>query len=66
MKKFISKIFKKNNREKSYKELILPKINNYQKIIENEEVISFLHYGHLGDIINSLLTVKEISKKKEM
>ena len=65
MKKFISNILKKNNREEKYKELILPKITNYQKIIETKEIISFLHYGHLGDIINSLLTVKEISKKKK-
>ena len=65
MKKFISKIFNKNDNEKKFKELILPKINAYQKSIETKESLSFLHYGHLGDIIDSLSTVKEIAKKKK-
>ncbi len=65
MKKFISKIFNKNDNEKKFKELILPKINAYQKIVETKKSLSFLHYGHLGDIIDSLSTVREIAKKKE-
>ena len=65
MKKFISKIFNKNDNEKKFKDLILPKINDYQKIIETKKSLSFLHYGHLGDIIDSLSTVREIAKKKE-
>ena len=38
------------------------KIINIQKTIENKKELSFLHYGHLGDVICSLSIVKEISK----
>ena len=38
------------------------KIIDIQKNIENKKELSFLHYGHLGDIINSLPILKELSK----
>ena len=38
------------------------KIIDIQKNIENKKELSFLHYGHLGDVINSLPVVKELSK----
>ena len=33
-------------------------------MLKNKSHISFLHSGHLGDIINSLPVIKEISKFK--
>ena len=65
MKKFFSKIFKSESKDEIYKNLILSKINKFQNIILNKKNISFLHYGHLGDIINSLPVIKEISKNKK-
>lgn len=38
------------------------KIINIQKSIENKKELSFLHYGHLGDVVNSLPVIKELSK----
>ena len=38
------------------------KIINIQKKIESKKELSFLHYGHLGDVVNSLPIVKELSK----
>ena len=38
------------------------KIINIQKTIENKKELSFLHCGHIGDVINSLTIVKELSK----
>ena len=38
------------------------KIINIQKNIENKKELSFLHYGHLGDVVNSLPVIKELSK----
>ena len=37
-------------------------INNIQVILKNKNDISFLHSGHIGDIINILPVIKEISK----
>ena len=37
-------------------------ISKIQKIIKNQKEISFLHSGHIGDIINSLAVIKELSK----
>lgn len=55
-----------NNKKKHIKELnkkIINNINNISNKIEKKRNITFLHSGHLGDIINSLPVVKEISKK---
>ena len=35
-------------------------ISKIQKIIKNQKEISFLHAGHLGDILNSLPVIKEV------
>ena len=66
MRKFLKNFFKKksNIKEEIYKSYTLPKIEEFQNILKTKDEISFLHYGHLGDIINSLPTIKEISKNK--
>ena len=38
------------------------KIINIQKTIENKKELSFLHCGHIGDVINSLTIIQELSK----
>ena len=67
MKKFFKNFLKKKSKikEEIYKNYTLPKIEEFQNIIKSKGEISFLHYGHLGDIINSLPVIKEISKKKQ-
>ena len=67
MKSFFSNIFKKKIKikEDNYKNFIVPKINEFRNILTKNDEISFLHYGHLGDIINSLPVLKELSKNKE-
>ena len=67
MRKFFKNFFKKKSeiKEEIYKSYTLPKIEEFQNIVQTKDEISFLHYGHLGDIINSLPTIKEISKKKQ-
>ncbi len=66
MKKFLFNFLKKNKSSNSerYKNYIIPKINEFSKSIESKNTISFLHYGHLGDIINSLPTIKLLSRTK--
>ncbi len=67
MRKFFKNFLKKKSKikEEIYKSYTLPKIEEFQNIVQTKDEISFLHYGHLGDIINSLPTIKEISKKKQ-
>ena len=67
MRKFLKSFFKKksNIKEEIYKSNTLPKIEEFQNTIKTKDEISFLHYGHLGDIINSLPAIKEISKNKQ-
>ena len=74
LKKLWFKIFNKTkyqnlkNLEKKNKDLYHYKSNIYKKIIEiknnieNKKELSFLHSGHLGDIIYSLPVIKELSK----
>ncbi len=64
MKSFFSKIFKKKAKNK-YSNIILPKIKEFERILLSKDKVSFLHYGHLGDIINSLPIIKELSKTKK-
>ncbi len=66
MKNIFKKIFnnKSKDKEKKYTNIVLPKIQNYSNIIASKDVISFLHYGHLGDIVDSLPVLQEISKNK--
>ena len=65
MNTFFSKLFKKKDRDKKYNEYILPKIKEFENIISEKNNLSFLHYGHLGDIINSLPVIKELAKTKK-
>jgi len=67
VKTFFKKFFKNKNNiiDSKYKNLIIPKIEGFKNVISSKETISFLHYGHLGDIINSLPVIKELSKKKK-
>ncbi len=45
-----------------FKAKLEQKIINIQKTIENKKELSFLHCGHIGDVINSLTIIKELSK----
>ena len=47
---------------KTFETEIEKKIINIQKNIENKKELSFLHYGHLGDVVCSLPVIKELSK----
>ena len=47
---------------KWYKSGIEDKIVDIQKKIENKKELTFLHSGHIGDIVDSLAAIKEISK----
>ncbi|OUW73607.1 MAG: hypothetical protein CBD76_02800 [Pelagibacteraceae bacterium TMED216] len=51
--------------QKIYLNKIIPKIKEIQNVLKNKNHISFLHSGHLGDIINSLPVIKEISRLKK-
>jgi hypothetical protein len=58
--------YKAKNLEKEkikiFKERAEKKIENIPDSIKNKKELSFLHSGHLGDIINSLPVIKELSK----
>ena len=47
---------------KLFKNGIDKKITEIHNIIMNKKELSFLHYGHLGDVINSLSIIQELSK----
>ncbi len=66
MKVLFKKIFKNKLqiKEAKLKNFVLHKIKEFKKVISSKDDINFLHYGHLGDIINSLPILKEISKNK--
>ena len=51
-------------KEEKLKNFVLPKIKEFNEVLSSKDDINFLHYGHLGDIINSLPILKEISKNK--
>ena len=53
---------KKKEDIRIFKEKFENQINNIQKKIEEKNELSFLHSGHSGDVINSLPTIKELSK----
>ena len=67
MKKILQNLFKNKSKfkEEEYKSKILPKIRGFREILKSKKTISFLHYGHLGDIVNSLPVIKELSKDKK-
>jgi len=61
----VSKL-KKRERESERKQLrkeILKSIEKISKKLKSKKEINILHSGHLGDIVNSLPFIKEISKK---
>ena len=66
MKEILRNIFKKKSQIKNekYTKEILPRIIQISNLIKSKDNISFLHSGHLGDIVNSLPVIKELSKKK--
>ena len=45
---------------KWYKSEAQDKIIDIQKTIENKKELTFLHSGHIGDIVDSLAVIKEI------
>ena len=45
-----------------YESEVHAEIESIQKVINNKKELSFSHCGHLGDVINSLPTIKELSK----
>lgn len=50
--------------KKYFFSVIKPVLIKNLKILKEKKEVSFLHSGHLGDVINSLPLIKEISKKK--
>jgi len=50
------------DRIKFYNEEVYDNILNIQKNIDNKKELSFLHSGHMGDLIYSLAVIKELSK----
>ncbi len=67
MKKIFKNFFKNKSRikEEKYTDLILPRIKYFSEKLKSKSTISFMHYGHLGDIVNSLPVIKEISNNKD-
>jgi hypothetical protein len=60
------KISQKNDElKKIFFQKTEPKLKKIFNTLKKKKEISFLHSGHLGDIINSLPLIKEISKKKK-
>jgi len=51
--------------KKIFKEEYQEYINNIQKVIKEKKVITFLHSGHLGDLVYALPVIKELSKDHE-
>ena len=51
-----------SDRLKYYNSSIYARILEIQKKIEDNKELSFLHSGHLGDIVDSLATIQELSK----
>lgn len=66
MKKIFKSFFKNKSKikDQKYIDLVIPKIEKFRKTLDSKTSISFLHYGHLGDLIHSLPVIKEISKDK--
>jgi hypothetical protein len=64
---FFKKFFKKKNKlsYNEYKTSVVKRIDSFKQTISEKKTVSFLHFGHLGDIINSLPVIKELSKTRE-
>lgn len=54
----------KEKKIKKLKKSIIDNINQITKKINKKGTVTFFHSGHLGDLINSLPVIKEVSKKK--
>ncbi len=48
-----------------YNKFIKIKLNKITSMLNEKKEINFLHSGHLGDVINALPLIKEISKTKK-
>ena len=63
---FYKNTLKRDNHEilikQIYNSQIHEKLETIQNAIKNKKELSFSHCGHLGDVINSLPTVRELSK----
>ena len=55
----------KESKENLYKNKIKNYLDNVDNLIKSKKEISFLHSGHLGDLVNALPLIKEISKTKK-
>jgi hypothetical protein len=65
-KYYEKKIVRKNKiAQLNYLEVVKPRLKLISENINKKNSLNFLHSGHLGDIINSLPLIKEISKSKE-
>jgi len=53
------------SKENLYKDKIKIFLENVDKNLKSKKEISFLHSGHLGDLINALPLIKEISKTRK-
>ena len=58
----LKKIATEKDNIKIFGKEIEKKISNIQKNIENKKELSFLHFGHLGDVVNSLPIIKDFQK----
>ena len=56
---------KKKNKKKSLDKKIISYIEIILKKLKTKKIINFVHSGHLGDLINSLPVIKEISKNSK-
>ena len=67
MVSFFKKFFKKKNKisDNEYESSVVKRIDSFKQTISEKKTVSFLHFGHLGDIINSLPVIKELSKTRE-
>jgi len=46
-----------------YNKIVIPKLEEISETLNTKKNLNFLHSGHLGDIVNSMPLIKEISKK---
>ena len=61
----IKYLHKLEESKRIFKEEYEEYINNIQKVIKEKKIITFLHSGHLGDLVYALPVIKELSKNHE-
>ncbi len=54
-----------NSKKKIYENKIVLFLEKIDNVLKSKNEISFLHSGHLGDLINALPLIREISKTKK-